>query len=102
MRMRAYSEDLSRKIVEAIQRGMGSIEAARSFGVSFSSVKRYVGAHRKGETLRPKKHPDSKPKIGERGRPYWNPMSKKGRRSRCWRGVASWSRLQACGLASPP
>ena len=68
IRMRAYSEDLSRKIVEAIQRGMGSIEAARSFGVSFSSVKRYVGAHRKGETLRPKKHPGSRPKIDERGR----------------------------------
>jgi transposase len=44
--MRAYSEDLRRKIVEAVQRGMGQSEAARSFGVSLSSVKRYVGALR--------------------------------------------------------
>jgi transposase len=66
--MRAYSEDLRRKIVEAVQRGMGQSEAARSFGVSFSSVKRYVGALRKGGSLRPKKHPGSKPKVDERGR----------------------------------
>jgi transposase len=65
--MRAYSEDLRRKIVEAIQRGMGQSEAARSFGVSLSSVKRYVRALSKGGSLRPKKHPGPRPKIGERG-----------------------------------
>jgi transposase len=32
--MNAYSEDLRRKIVEAIERGMGKSEVARSFGVS--------------------------------------------------------------------
>ena len=68
MRMRAYSEDLRRKIVEAVQRGMGHSEAACSFGVSLSSVKRYVGALRKGGSLRPKKHPGSRPNIDERGR----------------------------------
>ncbi len=68
VRMRAYSEDLRTKIVEAVQRGMGQSEAARSFGVNLSSVKRYVRAIRKGGTLRPKKHPGSKPKIDERGR----------------------------------
>ena len=66
--MRAYSEDLRRKIVEAVQRGTGQNEAARSFGVSLSSVKRYVGVLRKGGSLRPKKHPGPRPKIGERGR----------------------------------
>lgn len=66
--MRAYSEDLRRKIAEAVQRGMGQSEAARSFGVSLSSVKRYVEALRKGGSLSPKKHPGSKPKVDERGR----------------------------------
>jgi transposase len=42
--MRAYPEDLRGKIVEAVQRGMVQSEAARSFGVSFSSVKRYLRA----------------------------------------------------------
>ena len=68
VRMRAYSEDLRRKIVEAVQRGMGQNEAARSFRVSLSSVKRYLGALRKGGSLRPKKHPGSRPKIDERDR----------------------------------
>jgi transposase len=37
--MKACSEDLRRKIVEAIQKGrMGKSEAARTFGVSLSSV----------------------------------------------------------------
>jgi transposase-like protein len=37
--MRAYSEDLRKKIVAAIeQRGMSKAEAARTFDVSLSSV----------------------------------------------------------------
>src|SRR5215217_7441995 len=41
--MDAYSEDLRKKIVEAVEkRGMKKSEAARLFGVSLSSVKRYV------------------------------------------------------------
>jgi transposase len=43
--MDAYSEDLRRKIVEGVeQRRMNKSEAARVFGVSLSSVKRYVKA----------------------------------------------------------
>ena len=38
--MNAYSEDLRMKIVEALRRGMTKTEAARTFGVSRSSVKR--------------------------------------------------------------
>jgi transposase len=67
--MKAYSEDLRRKVVEAIeQRGMGKSEAARSFGVSLSSVKRYVGKARQGSSLSPRKHPGPRPKIDERAR----------------------------------
>jgi transposase len=55
--MKAYSEDLRWKVVEAVERGMGKSEAARNFGVSLSSIKRYVRAAREGKSLRPKKHP---------------------------------------------
>jgi transposase len=41
-RMNAYSEDLRKKMIEALRRGMGKSEAARAFGVSLSSVKRYA------------------------------------------------------------
>src|SRR3712207_9115809 len=67
--MKAYSEDLREKVVEAVEeRGMGKSEAARSFGVSLSSVKRYVGKARRGDSLSPRKHPGPSPKIDERAR----------------------------------
>jgi len=67
--MKAYSEDLRRKVVEAVeQRGLGKSEATRSFGVSLSSVKRYVAKAREGTSLSPRKHPGPRPKIDERAR----------------------------------
>jgi transposase len=67
-RMRAYSEDLRHKILEAVDRGMPKSDAARAFGVSHSSVKRYAAARRDGRPLSPKKHPGSKPKLDEKAR----------------------------------
>ena len=56
--MRAYSEDLRKKIVAAIeQRGMSKAEAARLFDVSLSSVKRYAKTVRQGGSLTSKKSP---------------------------------------------
>ena len=66
--MKAYSEDLRTKILEAVDRGMPKCEAARAFGLSRSSVKRYDAAHREGRPLAPRKHPGSKPKLEERAR----------------------------------
>jgi transposase len=53
--MRAYSEDLRKKIVAAIERGMPKIQAARLFDVSLSSVKRYSRIASQGDSLTPKK-----------------------------------------------
>jgi transposase len=47
---------------------MGKSEAARSFGVSLSSVKRYVAKANQGDSLTPKKHPGPRPKLDERAR----------------------------------
>ena len=66
--MKAYSEDLRKKILEAVDLGMPKSEAARTFGVSRTSVKRYAAARREGRPLTPKKHPGSKPKLDERAR----------------------------------
>lgn len=50
--------------MEAVeQRGIGKSEAARTFGVSLASVKRYVGKARQGSSLSPKKHPGLRPKL---------------------------------------
>jgi transposase len=67
--MDAYSEDLRRKIVEAVQQGrMNKSEAARAFGVSLSSVKRYTKAVREGRSLSPGKAPGRRPLLDEKAR----------------------------------
>jgi transposase len=66
--MNAYSEDLRKKIVQALRRGITKSEAARTFGVSRSSVKRYAKLAEEGRPLTPKKRPGSKPKMDERAR----------------------------------
>ena len=63
--MNAYSEDLRKKIVQAVEKGMPKVEAAKTFGVGISSVKRYVAAARAGRSLAPKRRPGSKPKMDE-------------------------------------
>jgi transposase len=63
--MNAYSEDLRKKVVQALRRGMSKSEAARTFGVSRSSVKRYAKLAEEGRPLTPKKRPGSKPKMDE-------------------------------------
>ena len=66
--MDAYSEDLRKKIVEAKQRGVPTVEVARSFGVGISSVKRYAKVAREGGSLRPKRSPGRPPKTDGRAR----------------------------------
>jgi transposase len=63
--MSAYSEDLRTRIVSAVENGMSKAQAARTFDVSLSSVKRYVNKAKRGESLAPKKRPGSAPKLGD-------------------------------------
>jgi len=63
--MKAYSEDLRKKIVSAIERGMPKAEAARTFGVGISTIKRYLTKAQRGESLQPAKAPGKRPKIDE-------------------------------------
>src|SRR5215217_6716725 len=64
--MRAYSEDLRKKVVAAIERGMSKAQAARLFDVSLSSVKRYSRMAREGGSLEPRKSPGRPRKADEK------------------------------------
>jgi len=64
--MKAYSKDLRQKIVDAIQRGMPKAQAARTFGVGISTLKRYATKAQRGEPLEPGKAPGKRPKVDER------------------------------------
>jgi transposase len=64
--MSSYSEDLRRRIVLAVEDGMSKAQAARTFSVSLSSLKRYLNKVQRGESLAPKKRPGSLPKLDEK------------------------------------
>jgi transposase len=64
--MSAYSEDLRGRIVDAIGGGMSKAQAARTFRVSLSSVKRYANKAQRGQSLAPKKRPGSAPKLDQK------------------------------------
>jgi transposase len=66
--MDAYSLDLRKKIVEAKEQGVPTVEVARTFGVGLSCVKRYAATAREGRSLAPKRRPDPKPKLDEGAR----------------------------------
>jgi hypothetical protein len=53
--MKAYSEDLHTRIVAAVEGGMPKTQAARTFGVSLSSVKRYCRLTAQEKPLAPRK-----------------------------------------------
>ena len=54
--MKPYSEDLRRRIVRAVEvGGTSKSAAARLFGVSLSSVKRYLRLAERGMSLAPRK-----------------------------------------------
>jgi len=67
--MDAYSEDLRKKIVQALtEQRMNKSEAARAFSVSLSSVKRYAKAVNEGRSLSPGKAPGKRPLLDEKAR----------------------------------
>ncbi len=59
--MKPYSEDLRTRIVAAVEGGISKSEAARVFGVSLSSVKRYCTIAVRGENLAPRKGGGGRP-----------------------------------------
>lgn len=61
--MKPYSEDLRARIVAAVEGGMPKTEAARLFGVSPSSVKRYCRLAANEEPLAPRKGGGRPPKT---------------------------------------
>jgi hypothetical protein len=94
LRMRAYSLDSKRKVVEPVIRGRPKAEPARSFGIGVPTLKRYVGKAHKGEDMVPRKPP------GKRRKPHEGAMklleSDLRERPRCLplaRGAAFWSEL---------
>ena len=63
--MKPYSEDLRERIVKALEAGASKSGAARLFGVSLSSVKRYARIVGRGDPLKPTKGGRPPPKTDQ-------------------------------------
>ncbi len=63
--MKPYSEDLRLRIVKAVQDGTSKSAAARLFGVSLSSVKRYARIASRGASLEPRRGGGRPPKVDQ-------------------------------------
>ncbi len=55
--MKAYSKDLRLRVLAAVDRGMPRAEVAKTFGVSVSTIKRYLKLRRQTGDVRPKPIP---------------------------------------------
>lgn len=76
--MNGYSKDLRLKALDALDRGTPRREAASLFGVSLSTLKRWLGRRRLGEDLSPKPSPGRTPSIladEEEKRTLWEQLS---------------------------
>jgi transposase len=55
--MKAYSKDLRLRVLAAVERGMPRAQVAKTFGVSVSSIKRYVRLREQTGDVQPKPIP---------------------------------------------
>jgi excisionase family DNA binding protein len=61
--MNAYSKDLRLRVLDAVERGLSREEVCELFGVSRSTIKRWVKRRRQGEDLEPKHSTGRKRRI---------------------------------------
>ena len=75
--MNAYSKDLRLRVLDAVDRGLPRREVSDLFGVSYSTVKRWVRRRRRGEDLEPKRSTGRKRRIlstAEEKRALWGQL----------------------------
>jgi transposase len=77
--MNAYSKDLRLRVLDAVDRGLPRTEVSSLFGVSLSTIKRYVKRRREGEDLSPRPSTGRKRRIlasVEEKRALWEQLEK--------------------------
>lgn len=75
--MNAYSKDLRLSVLGAVDRGLPREEVSRLFGVSRSTIKRWVKRRRQGEDLQPRHSTGRKRRIlssAEEKRALWKQL----------------------------
>ena len=79
--MNAYSKDLRLRVLDAVDRGLPREEVSRLFGISRSTIKRWVRRRRQGEDLEPRRSTGRKRRIlssAEEKRALWKQLEENG------------------------
>ena len=61
--MNAYSKDLRLRVLDALDQGLSRKEVSELFGLSLSTIKRYIRRRRQGEDLEPRPSTGRKRRI---------------------------------------
>jgi transposase len=75
--MNAYSKDLRLRVLDAVDRGLPREEVSELFGISRSTIKRWVRRRREGEDLEPKRSTGRRRRIlssAEERRALWEQL----------------------------
>lgn len=60
--MKAYSEDLRKRVVDAVEQGYPRTELIKMLGVSLATIKRYLKQYREMGHIKAKRIPGRSPK----------------------------------------
>jgi transposase len=73
--MKAYSQDLRERVLRAVDQGYPRTEIVQLFGISLSTLKRYLKQRREEGHVRPKAIPGRPPQKRAQGLSFENPLT---------------------------
>lgn len=97
--MNAYSMDLRERVLGAVRGGMPRARVAETFGVSLSTVKRYVRLEREGAGIAPKPSPGRTPAIAAGDHEALREQLRRSDTATLAQHAAMWARERGVGLS---
>ena len=98
--MNAYSKDLRLRVLDALDQGLSRKEVSELFGLSLSTIKRYIKRRRQGEDLEPKPSTGRKRRIlatTQQKRALWRQLQENDEAT-LERHCELWEERQGVGL----
>ncbi len=99
--MRAYSIDLRKRVVAAVESGESQVRVATTFSVSLASVKRWVGRRRRdaGDELDSRKSPGRPAKVRPEQHRALREQLESNPAATLWEHVRLWQDTQGVALS---
>jgi transposase len=98
--MKTYSADFRERLLRAIDAGLPQAEAARTFGVGTSTLKRWTRRRRDAGTVAPRSRPGRPPLIGPAQRPALEAQVRAAPDATLAAHCAAWEREQGTRVSA--